>query len=80
MAFFVAYINLFLDAKKSSIQSKVLFSTFKQIIINSYNCMMIWKNWINNQISIDLIMANMQIMKRKKGKAQTRQDQEISLL
>jgi hypothetical protein len=42
--------------------------------------MMIWKNWINNQISIDLIMANMQIMKRKKGKAQTRQDQEISLL
>ncbi len=80
MAFFLAYINLLLDAKKSPIQSKVLFSTFKQRIKNSYNCMMIWKNWINKQISIDLIMANMQIMKRKKRKSQTRQCQEISLL
>jgi len=52
MAFFLVYSNLFLDVKKSPIQSKVSFSTFEQIIINSYNCMMIWKNWINEQIPI----------------------------
>ncbi len=69
-----------MDAKTFPIQSKVSFSAFEQRIRNSYNCMMIWKKWINKQIFIDLIMAKMKIMKRKKGNAQTRQDQEISLL
>jgi hypothetical protein len=59
MAFFMAYNNLLLDAKKSPIQFKVSFPTFEQRIRNSYNCMMIWKNWINKQISIDLIVAKM---------------------